>query len=251
MEPQKNGNFSTLRHQNTQQNIADLSLLSDDSVLDTLLEDPDLVKESLGDEAQDDATGKNGFEHLSEGASMDQIETVARMLDNVLLELEKIRRHFRDIAPVLRETQRSSPPRFASPAVSNGQLQELGRIVEGVFDGQGMIGSDGKEYTVPPNYASKSKLLEGDTLKLTIESDGKFIYKQICPVDRKRITAILDYDTIKNQYIAMSGDKVWRLLMAAVTYFKGEKGDEVILLVPRGKPSRFAAVENIIKHYRV
>ena len=36
-----------------------------------------------------------------------------------------------------------------------------GRVVEGVFDGQNMVGSDGKIYSVPPNYASKSKLVEG------------------------------------------------------------------------------------------
>ncbi|MBP5656304.1 hypothetical protein J6X15_01825, partial [Candidatus Saccharibacteria bacterium] len=33
-----------------------------------------------------------------------------------------------------------------------------GKIVEGVFDGQIMIGPDGKNYLVPANYASKSKL---------------------------------------------------------------------------------------------
>ena len=31
-----------------------------------------------------------------------------------------------------------------------------------------MIGPDGKNYPVPANYASKSKLIEGDILKLTI-----------------------------------------------------------------------------------
>ena len=43
-----------------------------------------------------------------------------------------------------------------------------GKVIEGVFDGQIMIGPDGKNYPVPANYASKSKLIEGDILKLTI-----------------------------------------------------------------------------------
>jgi len=34
--------------------------------------------------------------------------------------------------------------------------ETLGKIVEGVFDGQNMLGSDGKNYPVPANYASKS-----------------------------------------------------------------------------------------------
>ena len=41
----------------------------------------------------------------------------------------------------------------------------LGKIIEGVFDGQNMVGSDGKTYPVPANYASKSKLVQGDILK--------------------------------------------------------------------------------------
>ena len=56
-----------------------------------------------------------------------------------------------------------------------------GKIIEGVFDGQIMIGPDGKNYPVPANYASKSKLVEGDLMKLTITPDGKFLYKQIGP----------------------------------------------------------------------
>src|SRR5690606_20099687 len=47
-----------------------------------------------------------------------------------------------------------------------------GKIVEGVFDGQKMAGPDVKEYPVPAIYASKSKLVEGDILKLSIGDDG-------------------------------------------------------------------------------
>ena len=53
-----------------------------------------------------------------------------------------------------------------------------GRVIEGVFDGQHMIGSDGRQYLVPQNYASKSKLVEGDILKLTIQPNGSFLFKR-------------------------------------------------------------------------
>ena len=53
------------------------------------------------------------------------------------------------------------------------------RVIEGVFDGEQMLGQDERRYPVPPNYASKSKLVVGDVLKLTIASDGTFIFKQI------------------------------------------------------------------------
>lgn len=119
--------------------------------------------------------------------------------------------------------------------------------VEGVFDGQKMIGADGKEYQMPANYASKSKLVEGDILKLTIDNLGNFIYKQIGPIDRKRIKARLVYDETTRQYLAILGPKRWKLLTAAVTYFHGEAGDEVIILIPKDSKSQWAAVENMVK----
>ena len=68
-----------------------------------------------------------------------------------------------------------------------------GKIIEGIFDGQIMIGPDGKNYPVPANYASKSKLVEGDIMKLTITEDGKFLYKQIGPVERKTVIGNLTH----------------------------------------------------------
>ncbi|MFZ5365188.1 MAG: hypothetical protein ACOZBH_03260 [Patescibacteria group bacterium] len=121
------------------------------------------------------------------------------------------------------------------------------KVIEGVFNGQSMIGSDGKEYDVPANYASKSKLVEGDILKLSVSPTGAFIYKQIKPIERQRIIGELYLDPQSKQYFAKSEGKKWQLLMASVTYFKGEPGDEVIFLVPAEDGSRWAAVENIIK----
>ena len=66
--------------------------------------------------------------------------------------------------------------------IENGQ-----QIVEGVFDGQNMVGPNEKAYPVPANYASKSKQVHGDRLKLTITPEGSFLYKQIGPTERKRI----------------------------------------------------------------
>lgn len=121
-------------------------------------------------------------------------------------------------------------------------------IVEGVFNGQIMIGPDGKEYSVPANYASKSKLVEGDILKLTITKDGSFIFKQISPVDRKRIIGHLVKDKESDQFVVLAEDKVYKILMASVTYFKGDEGDQVVIMVPKESDSNWAAVENIIKN---
>lgn len=121
------------------------------------------------------------------------------------------------------------------------------KIIEGVFDGENMIGPDGKVYSVPANYASKSKLVEGDIMKLTITANGTFIYKQIGPIERTRIVGSLEKegDTL---FVAADGKK-WRVLTASVTYYKGEPGDEVVIMVPKGGESKWAAVENIVKNY--
>lgn len=122
-----------------------------------------------------------------------------------------------------------------------------GRVVEGIFDGTHMVGSDGKQYAIPPNYASKSKLVEGDMLKLTIGSGGKFLYKQIGPIERERVVGKLEQDIVTKQYTVVADGKKWQVLTASVTYFKGEDGDEAVILVPKSTPSKWAAVENVVK----
>lgn len=117
-----------------------------------------------------------------------------------------------------------------------------GKVVEGVFDGQVMIGPDGKNYPVPANYASKSKLVEGDILKLTIADDGSFIYKQIGPIERRQIIGTLvQHDG--NYYVEASG-KEYRILLASVTYFRINMGDQVTIIIPEDNPdATWAAVE--------
>lgn len=125
---------------------------------------------------------------------------------------------------------------------ANTREEVSGKIIEGVFDGQVMIGPDGKSYPVPANYASKSKLVEGDILKLTIADDGGFIYKQIGPIPRKQIIGTLvQHDGA--YYVEASG-KEYRILLASVTYFRINIGDQVTIIVPEDNPdATWAAVE--------
>lgn len=120
-----------------------------------------------------------------------------------------------------------------------------GNIIEGTFDGQIMIGTDGKQYPVPANYASKSKLVEGDVLKLTITPDGSFIYKQIGPAQRKSSIGIVSQDEKGNYFILAEG-KPYKVLLASITYFKAQPGDEVVIMIPREIDSSWAAIENVI-----
>jgi hypothetical protein len=118
------------------------------------------------------------------------------------------------------------------------------KIVLGEFTGEYMVDENKKQYPVPANYASKSKLIEGDQLKLTITADGAFIYKQIGPAPRRRAIGIITYQD--NSYFAKVGDELYRLLTASVTYFRLSPGDEVTILTPLTKKSEWAAIENVV-----
>ena len=118
----------------------------------------------------------------------------------------------------------------------------LGKVIEGVFDGQNMVGSDGKTYPVPANYASKSKLVQGDILKLTIAEDGAFLYKQIGPIPRKQVVGQLKLEN--GHYLVEVGAKNFRVLLASVTYFKAKPGDQVSVNVPEDdSAAEWAALE--------
>lgn len=136
---------------------------------------------------------------------------------------------------------------IASLITERAPDEHEGSIVEGVFNGVAMIGRDGKSYAVPQNYASKSKLVEGDLLKLTISASGSFIFKQIGPVERERLRGKLTKEPEGDTFVGLVHDRAYKLLLASVTYYHGDVGDEVVLLVPKGGGGAWAAVENVIK----
>lgn len=121
-----------------------------------------------------------------------------------------------------------------------------GQVIQGTFDGQVMIGVDGRQYPVPANYASKSKLVEGDLLKLTITPEGQFLYKQIGPVPRINKVGILGQDSAGN-YFAAVDDKNYKVLLASVTYFKAEPGDEIVVVVSQEEDTFWASIENVLR----
>jgi hypothetical protein len=127
---------------------------------------------------------------------------------------------------------------------ANDPALTSGKVIEGTFDGQNMIGPDGKTYPVPANYASKSKLVQGDVLKLTIGDDGSFIYKQIGPIERRKLIGTLKLND--GQYIVEAGGIDYRVLFASVTYFRAQPGDQITIVVPEEGESEWAAVEAVI-----
>lgn len=118
------------------------------------------------------------------------------------------------------------------------------KVVEGVFDGEKMQDKNEKTFPVPANYASKSKLVPGDVLKLTIKADGSFVYKQIGPVERKKVVGVLTYED--GQYRVIAASRAFKVLLASVTYHKAEIGDQVTLIIPEIDDSDWGAIEAVI-----
>lgn len=119
-----------------------------------------------------------------------------------------------------------------------------GKIIEGIFDGQNMIDGEGEVFPVPANYASKSKLVEGDKLKLSIADNGAFIYKQIELSPRKLVVGHLVLEG--SQYQVLVDSKIYNVLYASVTFFRAKVGDQVTIIIPETINSKWAAIENVI-----
>jgi len=178
-------------------------------------------------------------------AKQNKINQIKKLIDTAHVSLESARQLLSQM--VGKKDAESLEAADKAKEVGKIDVQGDEKIIEGVFDGQGMVGPDGKQYSIPANYASKSKLVLGDTLKLTIMPDGTFLYKQIGPVERSRLVGVLAKDETTDEFRVLVGDKAYKVLLASITYFKGESGDEVVILTSKDKESEWAAVENIIK----
>ncbi len=118
------------------------------------------------------------------------------------------------------------------------------KMLEGIFDGQNMIAGADKKYPVPANYASKSKLVVGDKLKLTILPNGAFVYKQTELVPRRLATGHLILDG--SQYKVLAEGLEYKVLYASITFFRAKVGDEMTIILPEDITSEWAAIENVL-----
>ncbi len=176
--------------------------------------------------------------------SDDSLVHIQELIDNAMSSLKTAHAMLRDMTGVTDSSRERHMLR--ANAMSSGTPAN-GRVVEGIFDGQNMVDANGQTYPVPANYASKSKLVESDGMKLTITDEGKFIYKQIAPVPRRTALGVLIQED--GQYKVLAEGNAFRVLLASVTFYRAEVGDQVTILLPQAGTAKWGAVEAVIpKH---
>lgn len=171
--------------------------------------------------------------HMS--VKLSEIKEMIESAEAALKNAKRLLLEASDGAPL--STRSSSAPSMAAP-------DDVSKVIEGVFNGERMVAPDGETFPVPANYASKSKLVAGDHLKLTIMKDGRFVYKQIGPVPRKTLIGTLVHED--SQYKILAGGKSYKVLLASVTYYKAHIGDKVTIIVSDADDSEWATIEAVL-----
>ncbi len=117
--------------------------------------------------------------------------------------------------------------------------------VSGTFDGVNLICEDGSKLEVPANYAAKSRLVFGDTLKV-IEENGTKLFKQIDKAERKKIEGVISKK--EGHWYVLAGDGSYRISDIAAEFNRAELNDKAIAYIPEGNPnSPYAALDKVIK----
>jgi hypothetical protein len=117
--------------------------------------------------------------------------------------------------------------------------------ITGTFNGENMVSENNETFLVPANYASKSMLVVGDTLKLVEEGKNKEKrFKQIEHVKRHKSTGILTKKDGKWKVVTPEGS--YKVLQAAVDHFGAEIGSEVTLHLPANNLTvGYGAIESV------
>ncbi len=189
---------------------------------------------------------------IDKAKSLKSIEAQNLNTNLIIAEINNIESSMHNLKNLILDKNTNNNLNTKNPWRENNKSQntyanDCEKIVIGMFDGEKMIGNDGKQYSVPANYASKSKLVDGDTLKLTIKANGVFIYKQINPIERVIVQGLLAKRN-EGGYVLVNGNKEWRLIKASITYYNGIPGEKITALIPKHKDSNWAALDNIIRN---
>ena len=169
-----------------------------------------------------------------------------------LFDVPRSPQSFEDCAEIPTKTENRNPDILQLVKKAQAALSELEQAlsptetetvppvngtIEGVFDGKQLIAEDGSVHTVPENYASKSRLVEGDLLTL---KEGKF--RQVHRVKRKKLSATVSSIDMDGGSVSAEDGSVYRVLRAPLTFFKLRRGDTLHIDTPETPGAKWAAV---------
>ncbi len=178
--------------------------------------------------------------------SDDKLLSIQELIDSAMSALKTADSMLRDLTGIS-DTSRERHSSKASTLGMSAYAGSAAKVIEGIFDGQNMVDSLREAYPIPANYASKSKLVEGDGMKLTITEEGKFIYKQIAPIERRTVIGVLIQED--GQYKVLAEGKAFRILLASITFYRAEVGDQVTILIPKSDKANWGAIEAVIPRH--
>ncbi|MEM1312623.1 MAG: hypothetical protein AAGF07_04125 [Patescibacteria group bacterium] len=137
------------------------------------------------------------------------------------------------------------------PGTRSSEESTALEVVEGYFEGESMIGDNGKTYLVPQNYASKTQLVVGDRMKWILTPERE-VFKLIQPVNRERVTGTFAIEGDNFVVLVDKFSNPIKILKASATYaikqLSLKPGDEVAVYIPKDteNPS-WGAFINIVK----
>jgi len=162
---------------------------------------------------------------------MDFTTTKSKKLDDLYVKLKKVEESVEAAKEALQKLQ----------ADEKKEMYKNIPGIEGLFDGENLVDTDGKKHKVPVNYAAKSKLVYGDKLKLIIEGDNQ-VFKQVEKVDRKEVSGILSKK--EGRWYMLTDAGSYQISDTAAEFSDCQKHDEVIGLIPEGNlQAPYAALE--------
>lgn len=200
----------------------------------SLLEDKKASESSTDNDSKKDFSDKQDKNEKLIDFKLDNLNLSKSNVINILEDLRVIKKRFNHIENILKESERAQ----------YGPSRDLPGV-NGIFDGEFMVTTEGVRHEVPKNYAAKSLLINGDELK-RMEQDGKVAFKIVNKVPRKKIEGLLSKKD--GRYVILSDSGTFNLQKNAVEFRNIKQGEWVLAVIPEtGSANNFAAVDKVIK----
>lgn len=111
--------------------------------------------------------------------------------------------------------------------------EKILKSIEGIFNGKGMVVSEGCEISVPENYASKSMILAGARMVYHITNQRSYFKQLDSPEPATAIGIIVPKGgTLVVEALVDDRQVIFKFLSAFRSYHRLTIGDEVVIAYP-------------------